>query len=306
LITINAEKGLIRVENWEDIESRPGFVKDLDPSRNRLSAIIGQYVFRDRIRCGLSNCHTPHSKGYIVATTDGYETNIGKDCGRTHFGVEFEALSRKFDRDVTTKERRERLWSLRFRQEAAEAAVDGLLRREWGANWVHRHLRPLTARHAGCPDVVVDCLANMVKLRQSVLTAEREATKEEIEREEARIGRRLPLPHYVQDPVANIAGLPALYAENSLRDLLVLDLQERLAAFRAADIDALTPRELHDWAKWVDAFDNKLERAAQILAESCALLDPTNLRPLLKIIKERPDEAEFRTYLKGLAEDLGR
>lgn len=306
MITLNAEKGLTRVENWEDIESRPGFVKDLNPSQHKLSAIIGQYVFKDRIRCGLTNCHTPHSKGYIVATTDGHETNIGKDCGRTHFGVDFERLSQTFDRDVIAKERRERLWSFRFRQDSAEASVADLRRRRRGADCVHRHVRLLTTRRAGCPDVVVDRLANMVKSRQSLLTVEREATKEEIDSEEVRIGRRLTLPYYVQNPIAEIEGLPALYPENNLRELLVLDLQEKLTQFRDLDIDAMTPKELSDWTKWVDAFDSKLERAATILEYARALLTPANLQPLFKVIKERADEAQFRTLLKNLSNDTNQ
>jgi hypothetical protein len=103
MITLNSERELISVEAWADIEARPGFVKDLNPAEHTLHAIIGRYLFKNRIQCGLSDCRTPHGKGYIVVTKDGGETNIGKDCGRTYFGVDFEQLARKFDRDLRVR-----------------------------------------------------------------------------------------------------------------------------------------------------------------------------------------------------------
>jgi hypothetical protein len=56
-----------------------------------------------------------HSRGYPVATKDGWLTNIGKDCGRICFGVDFETMSRQFDKDIAAKESRERIWSFSFR-----------------------------------------------------------------------------------------------------------------------------------------------------------------------------------------------
>jgi hypothetical protein len=40
---------------------------------------------------------------YVVATTHGIETNIGKDRGKTYFGVNFETMSKQFDRDIREK-----------------------------------------------------------------------------------------------------------------------------------------------------------------------------------------------------------
>lgn len=73
MITLNCERGLVQIEDWADIESQPGFVKNLDPSAHKLKAIIGRYVFPEKIRCGLSNRHTPYAKGCIVVTEDGHD-----------------------------------------------------------------------------------------------------------------------------------------------------------------------------------------------------------------------------------------
>lgn len=142
MITLNSEQGLISVENWEDIESRPGFITNLNPSDHQLESIIGRYLFKEKIRCGLSNCHTPHAKGYIVTTKDGQSTNIGKDCGKKYFGVDFEYLSKKFDRDITEKENRNYLFSFSFQIEEVERTISDLRKKERGADWVYKKLFP--------------------------------------------------------------------------------------------------------------------------------------------------------------------
>ena len=147
MIVLNTLKEIIRVEKWTDITERPGFSGDLDPSESKLDAIIGRYAFKDYVRCGLSNCHTPHGRGYIVVTKDGHETNIGKDCGKNYFGVDFETLSNKFDRDITEKENREKLWSFFFRTEEVAAQVAVIRTEQRGANWVFKRNVSMTLHH---------------------------------------------------------------------------------------------------------------------------------------------------------------
>jgi hypothetical protein len=212
MIVLNSDKELIRVESWEDIQSRPGFSSDLDPSQHELASIIGRYAFSDRIRCGLSNCHTPHAKGYIVATKDGRETNIGKDCGKTYFGVDFETMSRKFDQDITDKENREQLWSFSFKIEEVKAQVSGLRDSAHGADWVYKTSRALIENGKGVPPGAVRRLAGMLKTGQTTITSEREATEREVEQLEVESGKRVQRPHYIEVPVARIDGLEALYA----------------------------------------------------------------------------------------------
>lgn len=300
MITLNGEKGLIRVEEWAEIEARPGFLKDLNPSRHRLSAIIGRYVFKDRIRCGLTSCHTPHQKGYIVATADGHETNIGKDCGKTHFGVDFETLSRKFDRDVAAMEYRERLWSFTFRLEETETAIDNLRHADRGADWVFKNARPLIGAARGVPEEVVKRISGMVKTRVDTLVVVRQATEKEVEELEVMGGTALDRPHYIDEPIAQIGGLRALYPENDLRALLVLDLEEGIDAFRKETIDDLPFEKLKRWANWANSVDNKLERAAEIIVDGQRLLTAKNLEPLTKVLTSKDELAMFRAYLKTL------
>lgn len=300
MITLNSDKGLIRVEGWDQIEGRPGFVKNLDPKEHKLDRIIGRYIFKEKIHCGLSNCHTPHAKGYIVVTQDGHETNIGKDCGKTYFGVDFETLSRKFDRDILQAENRERLWSFTFRLDTLEEQVASLRKEANGADWVYRQSRPLVTLNSGCPDEVVRRVTSMIKSKANVLTIERLATDEEVEQKEARENRTVTRPYFVDEPVASIAGLEALYPENDLRALLVLELEEKIRDFKILDIDALRHEDLGYWVKWADSVNSTLERATQSIAFGRKLLQPSNLRPFNRLLKTPLAKAQFRTYLRSL------
>ncbi|MFM0153108.1 hypothetical protein [Paraburkholderia sediminicola] len=305
MITINGEKELVRVDDWADIENRPDYDRDLDPSAHELQAIIGNYVFADKIRCGLSNCHTPHGRGYLVATKDGRLTNIGKDCGRIYFGVDFETMSRQFDRDITAKENRERLWSFSFRIDNVLAEIQQIRRGEngaRGADWVHKRSRALVQLNQGVPELIVRRVSEMLRTGSDAVATQREATKEEAERADALAGRRLPRPHYVEEIVGRVSSLEALQPQNDLREILIVDLETRIKEFSALNVDALTHVELSRWTKWTGAVDLQLERAAAAVDLGCHLLTATNLMPFESILANAQDISIFRAYLRCLSE----
>lgn len=301
MITLNSEQGWISVENWEDIKSLPGFVPDLNPSDHKLDSIIGRYLFKDKIRCGLSNCHTLHAKGYIVTTKKGPSTNIGKDCGKSYFGVDFETMQKKFDRDMTESENRNRLFSFSLQIDELERVLSVLRQKPRGADWVYKKIRALVSDSKSCPDEVGRRISGMLKNGTNTLTIEREATSSEVDALEAMQGRKLR-PHVISEPVADIAGLQALYPENDLKALLVLDLEVNLREFKEKDIDSLTYAELNHWTKWANSVDNTLERATNAVAHGNNLLTQSNLEPFSRVLVKHEDHSLFRAYLRGLRE----
>lgn len=300
MIVLNINKELIRVENWADIEARPGFTNNLDPKNHELASIIGRYAFSDRIRCGLSNCHTPHAKGYVVATKDGRETNIGKDCGKNYFGVDFETLTRQFDQDITDKENRERLWSFSFRSEEIKAAIQDLRNQPQGADWVFHSTRPLLETGRAVPTEVVRRLIAMVKNRDSIITVEREASEAEAEQLEAARGRKLPRPQYVEEPVGQLEGIECLYPENDIRQLLVINIEQELRSFEEQKIDELSSRALTHWNKWAGSVDLNIEKARSAVEAGRKLLRFDNLCLLLEIIKDREQSERMTKFIKSL------
>ena len=93
MITLNAEKGLIRVNDWQEIEGRPGLFLTSTVTPQTRGDHWSICISR-KIRCGLSIA-IRHMVAALHCRNKGrYETNIGKDCGKTHFGVEFEGAAR--------------------------------------------------------------------------------------------------------------------------------------------------------------------------------------------------------------------
>jgi hypothetical protein len=304
MITLNGERELTRIHDFADILSRPGFDGQLDPNAHELEAIIGSYALRDKIPCGLSNCRTPHVRGYLVATKDGRTTNIGKDCGRIYFGVDFETMLSQFTRDIADKENRERLWSFSFRLDQMHASVASLRKGEAGApgaDWVHKKSRALIVLNSGCPAPVVRRVVQLLRTGGDEVVGTREATREEIEREEARTGRKVQRPHYVEVVVGRVGHLDALRSENDLREILVVDLETNLKAFAELDIDNLPPSQLSYWAKWSGGVELALERAGESVRMGRALLTAENLAPLATLVSDPAEVAQFKAYVASLA-----
>jgi hypothetical protein len=138
MITLNGERGFEQIESWQQILELPGFTGDLNPEEKQLKEIIGRYIFRDKIPCGLSTCKQPHGRGYIVTTKSGDVTNIGNVCGKKHFGIQFDEFSKVFTQAVTDYQNRETIASHLFRLEGYISEIAEIRSEEKGADWVYR------------------------------------------------------------------------------------------------------------------------------------------------------------------------
>ena len=298
MIVLNQGKELVRVESWDDIVGRPGFNGNLNPAEHLLSGIIGQYAFADRIRCGLSDCHTPHGRGYLVVTKSGVETNIGKDCGKNYFGVDFETMATQFDRDIRDKQARERLWDFTFKLDELKQRIKALRTGERGADWVYKNSRPLVESGKGVPGVVIRRIADLLRNGDNLLTTEREPTEREIDLARVQGGRP---PRVIVEKVADIRGLEALQSQNDLRQILVVDLEEGIKEFEPLNVDKMNSTELSRWSKWVGSIEQKLDSATAAIASGQALLTPANLQPFVILIPNFEGPEAFHAYLKTLA-----
>ena len=296
MITLNTDRGFVTIETWDDIESRVGFVKSLNPAEHRLADVIGSYQFKQQIPCGLSNCRQLHAKGYIAVTNQGLETNLGKDCGRKHFGIDFVSMMKRHDRQVAEQQYRERLWAFVSKVDAVDARIAEL--RRLGADQVHKNVRLFQGVNRGCPDVVRRQIADMVEARSNILSLQREATADEIDAIETREGRRVPRPHYIDTRVAEVAGLEALYPENDLRQLLAMDLAANLETFRKLEIATLLHKELKRWTNWCSSVEETLETVQRIIGLGGQFLTLSNLRPFNQLLQKREEQVAFGNFLK--------
>lgn len=299
MIVLNPGKELVRLESWTDIEGRAGYSNELDPSQHKLSSIIGQYAFTAQIRCGLSNCHTQHNRGYLVVTQSGRETNIGKDCGKRYFGVDFENLAVQFDRDMREKLARENVGNFLLRMDETQRRLKDALDGERGGAWVYRTSRPLVEPARGVPSDIVRTIAAMLKTGQTLLTKDRPATERETQIAEAG-GNRVKRPHMITEPVAEIQGLDALREENDLRKLLIVDLDTNLKALDGLNVDAMQTSDVAQWSKWVNSVDATFDRADAAIRSGRELLTAENLRPFEQVLRDPGDGQRFDAFLKGL------
>ena len=301
MITINDDHGLIRIETWEEALELPGFQKDIDPKSVKLVSIHGYYVFHEKVRCGPSTCHTGHNYGYVVKVAGGRLTNIGKDCGTTHFGVDFKNMRRNFDREIAEKENREVLESFRARIPDYLEYIELMRNDDRGADWIYKSIHCLTTPKHGVPPGVIDKLRGMKQSRQPEILAPRYATKEEIKQIEASEKRKIEGQHYINESHGRLNGFSVLYPENDLRELLVVDLEQGLRKILDLDVDSLSSSELKSHVNWSTTVDAKLKRADDAIRAGSRFLQRDNLIKLdLGAPLSSDDFQEFETFLDSL------
>lgn len=294
MITLNTDKGLVSIASWQEILDRPGFKPDIDPKEVGLKAIIGSYMFKDFIPCGLSTCHQPHGRGYLVVLVDGHETNIGNGCGKAHFSVDFETMRVRFDKDAREQGQRERLTTILHQLPATQARVTDLIA---ASRNINKLLQALVTPNKGVPKVIVDRMNQLVRARNGLLTKTRLAT--EREREAMKETGQLPKegPAYRTETIGTIDGIATLYAENNLRTILVTNLESPLTDLAKVDVDLLNANDLAHWAKWVEGIEPAIQLADAALALGKRLLDKDNLQQLALLVSDRRDVRDFKAYV---------
>lgn len=300
MIEIKRDKEIIRVESMDAVRARPGFNPNLDPAKHALDSIIGRYVESDMVICGLSNCRTPHVRGYIVSTKDGQETNIGKDCGKKYFGVDFETQSRRFDRDIAEKEYRDQMWSFNFQLDALKERIREMRDGDGGADWIQTRTRYLLIPGKGCPEVI-QALRDMIRVRRRTLQITRPASEEEAIQLEVAQGRKVPRPAYITEDLTEVDGIEALYPENDLHELLIMKVAQRIAELEILDIDTLAHKDLRMWVQWIHAVEQTMDNAQKAIAYGRSLLTRANLSPFEHIIQDKRSITPFRKFLESLA-----
>lgn len=300
MITLTDERGLIfSPKSWDEIVAIAGYVKGLNPSQHKLKSIIGSYHLND-IHCGLSECNQPHDKGFIAVTQSGAVTNMGHVCGRNYFGTDFTTFTNQYNREVTAKYNRDLLCTFDLQLENLEQELKELREGKNGADWIYKTSLELITKGKSIPDEVVRVLNKMLKARTSMLKKEREATNQEVEIQQAFTGRTLKLPHIIEENIAPISGLEVLYKENDLKNLIVVELQEKIKVFKKLNIENLSYSELSKYAKWVNSIDLTKEQIKSSMAAGMAFLKSNNLEPLFKILVVKEDIKKFGIFLKQL------
>lgn len=305
MITLNSERGLVRIASWDDIESVPGFTADIDPKTVKLKEIIGSYTFDALIPCGLSTCHQPHGNGFLVTVADGRVTNIGRICGKRHFSVEFTQMSRIFLAAVRAQQNREFLGELRNRLPTITTEVATIRNEQHGAAWINTRVNQLTGKSTALPTPIINAVRQAVRRGDGTLIIERAATKQE--REERSVAMdvkglehlRRNVSFVVEDQVGQLDGFAALAPGNGLREILGT-IEPFLAALSEADVENLPDKQLRDLSKVGGELDANLERLRSIVAAGRRLLTRQNIQQLTRFATSSADSRLFAAFLRDL------
>lgn len=304
MITLNSEKGLVRIESWDDIESRPGFTSDVDPKTVKLKEIIGSYTFDALIPCGLSTCHQPHGTGFLVVTEDGRETNIGRICGKRHFSVEFTQMSRVFLREIRAQQNREALWEIKHRLPTVAAEVSALKSEQYGASWIYARINQLAGRTTSLPLPIVNAVRQAIRRGDGALSIQRATTADERDvlaasTQVTGLSRGTRASAFVEEQVGQLDGFFALATGNGLREILGV-VEPFVSTLAEADIDSLSEKELRELSKVGAELDSNLQRLRAVIAAGRRLLTKANLSQLTQFATSRAESRLFESFLREM------
>lgn len=305
MITLNSERGLVRIAAWDDIESVPGFTADIDPKTVELKEIIGSYTFEALIPCGLSTCHQPHGNGFLVAAADGRVTNIGRICGKRHFSVEFTQMSRVFLAAVRAQQNREFLGELRNRLPGITTEVATIRTEQHGAAWINTRVNQLTGKSNALPTPIINAVRQAVRRGDGTLIAERAATKQEREERSAAVDvkglehMRRNVPFVVENRVGQLDGFSALAPGNGLREIIGR-IEPFLTALSEADIENLPDKQLRELSKAGGELDANLERLRNVVGAGRRLLTLQNIQQLARFAIDSAESRVFLAFLRDL------
>lgn len=304
MITLNSDKGLVRIECWEDVVTRPGFLAQVDPRTVKLKEIIGSYSFRMSIPCGLSTCRQPHENGFLVVTEQGFETNIGNVCGRRNFSVEFSQLRKIYMALTAAARRREILTAIKHRASSIRAELDGMKSGPRGASWQHSCVSKLLGRVTALPQPIVNAVREAVRRGGGRLTIQRAATAAERSRQAvathiAGLEMKARTDFFVEVEVGQLEGFRAITPGDGIREL-ILSISELIDTVDSADIEQLTHKDLRSLSKAAGDLDAKLDQLREVIGASNRLLTKDNLQQLVVYLKRPADLKLFQMFLDEL------
>lgn len=303
MITLNINKELIRLNNWSDLQERAGFLQNLNPNDMELKEIIGRYHEAEPVHCGLTTCHTLHNRGYIVVATNGCETNIGHQCGKKYFGVEFETMSKQLDFALDMKECRERLEY--FDRNEFDNLKKWIDEKFHVTTDIRKFLRKINNEDGDCtPSQIINVIQDMIKTGNSKLSKSRRLTESEIQLKEQMLQKERhelkSSDFWTEDFIANIQGIEIMNSVNDIKKLLIIDLKDTINSFPRGKIDTLSDKDLKKWDKWQQEIPAKKEKISQLINAGILFFDYDNLNHFSKILNNRTDRYLWKKFLTPL------
>lgn len=272
------ENGIISsFDNWESILARVNFKKVLDNKKHELQDVIGDYVSESKLNCGLSSCNTPHNKGFIVITTDGLETNIGKDCGSKYFGISFDEKSKTHNTEKRYFDNKIKFANYLEQIPLWKRQIEVLSNGDFSYTNIANKISELFDKNI-VGDIVVSCIINIHRIASNgQIYFEKPVTRED----KVLMSRNLKVkPIYL----GKLSYYYVLKKEINLSDLLNTDVIQIISKFE--NIKNLNDKEIAKILPKLNNIQSNINKAKDIITDAQKFLTRDNLQPLLKRIEE--------------------
>jgi hypothetical protein len=281
-----------RPQSIDELRARENFEAPLDHIAHALRQVLTDYDFPKEVPCGLKSCRQPHLHGYLVRTDGGKETNIGRQCGKTHFGeAVFSSARAEY---VRRREREELIAKAKHLQSIApeiEAAIRDLTDRDFGAKWARR---ATTALQSVIGESLVDGLrTSTIRNELSVIKPRRRSDEEIDNIMVTNRGMTRDRAMYEDEVIGQLK--PASWLGFDFREKLMVNLFGPLKVFCELVPEELPSPKLKADVRRFDGYERSLRQASDCAASALRFLSDDNLQLVVLWI---PD------HMKGAAASL--
>ncbi|WP_429540679.1 hypothetical protein [Pseudomonas monsensis] len=275
---------LVVIDSIEDLRARPAYEASLafhPHASRRFGSVIAPYRFLEKTICGIAHCHQPHMASYLISTSDGKETGIGGNCGKTHFGVSFTRERKRVDQAIARRQRINAISSMLETMSEMLVEIEAI-------DIAFKDLSSLKTRLMGTVGTEVfqklrqraDRDEAVIEKEVAMTKAEKEAHFETSNRYDGD-GLGWPTkPVYV----ATLDGLSFFKAR--IKDMVVTNLiqpMRELSKVKPEELESLKPRQLQREAKWVGEVPKHLERAREVIHAGNRFFTTENLAKMINL-----------------------
>ncbi|EEX9002968.1 hypothetical protein E9Z77_003557 [Escherichia coli] len=298
MIIIRTENGIEKLDNWEEITSRPNFVASIDKGEQQFEEIIGYYKFKEEVHCGLTGCNQPHQMGYIVKTSSGIETNIGNKCGKNEFGVEFGENVLSFNKLMQLEANREIIRTAKNKLEEWQKIIENI-----------RNTKPtidyLSSTIENSKNYNYSGRLGATEIRLLAKSQTGIVSLSEVETDKKTKTILFAMNKHMRESgeatsefyMGKVSFIHVLLPENNLRKFFVA-LKEDLKKIQGIDLQTTPSPEISNVAQIASSIEERIIRLKNLKHQASKFLTKKNLLPIANKIKysSTANEIELRDF----------
>lgn len=272
----------VKISCIEDIINRQDYRSEVDVTQLKLVEVVEPYHLPEKggmHPCGIKTCKTRHYHGFLVKTSDGNETNIGKDCGKKHFPGQFNRLSNQATARYKERTRHQILNKALDQAYEILKRVETIKSEKYGASWLNKSKKHFLEYY---PDDLCAEIKRRAGKDNSNIEVSREREKEEIDdlyASNPSISR--DSLRYTSEVRGQILGLKIF--NKDIRKILVDEIQGPLRELINIDPATVSKQKTNELYSWYNELDQKFSEVDTLLNEGRKFFQLANIRGLREL-----------------------